>query len=178
MAANETFDGALSRLRPGMDRITLSDRVREWLSASVFKKLLHKLQIAHELAAGACKELLDQEVKLTPLLYPEKIDPEEEPLLEEVKQKLASFNSNKASASLNQIDTYLRLLSLLRGDHPRGLMPNVPPGYIVHRVRQLAEGTCLHSFRWDGGARGLSLFHIASYTAILAGLTPRWGVGW
>ena len=50
---------------------------------------------------------------------------------------------------------YQRLAALLRGDHPRGLLPPVPRGYIAFRLRDLAVGSCVGQFTWNSGGAWL-----------------------
>lgn len=49
------------------------------------------------------------------------------------------------------IHKYQRLTELLQGEQPRHLLPPTPRGYILSRVRALAEGPCLSAFTWNGG---------------------------
>jgi len=47
---------------------------------------------------------------------------------------------------------HLSLLQLLKGLQPAGLLAApLPPAYVSTRVRNLARGTCLEAFRWNGG---------------------------
>lgn len=54
-------------------------------------------------------------------------------------------------ACLHAVHGYCRLAALLRGEAPRGLLPPCPLGYVASRVRELAQGSCMQAFRWDGG---------------------------
>jgi hypothetical protein len=43
---------------------------------------------------------------------------------------------------------YSELLLLLSGRRPSELLPPTPPSYIVNRVWQLAQSTCVKDFNW------------------------------
>jgi hypothetical protein len=55
------------------------------------------------------------------------------------------------AAASNAIVTHTRLISLLRAELPRGLLPVTPPGYVARRVAELAEGSCVAEFKHDAG---------------------------
>ena len=50
------------------------------------------------------------------------------------------------------IHRYQKLTELLQGEQPRQLLPPTPRGYILARVRALAEGPCMTAFTWNGGS--------------------------
>lgn len=53
---------------------------------------------------------------------------------------------------LQAISKYSQLALLLRGKYPSGfLLDNAPEGYILQRIKQLANGTCMIDFKWAGG---------------------------
>ena len=52
---------------------------------------------------------------------------------------------------MQAIHKYQRLTDLLQGDQPRQLLPPTPRGYVVSRVRALAEGPCMAAFTWNNG---------------------------
>ena len=52
---------------------------------------------------------------------------------------------------LQAIHKYQRLGELLQGEQPRHLLPPTPRGYILSRVRALAEGPCVAAFTWNSG---------------------------
>lgn len=53
---------------------------------------------------------------------------------------------------VDAITKHQRLLALMRGEWARGLLPhsNVREGYMVQRIRELAEGTCLKNYEYPG----------------------------
>ncbi|KAJ6670458.1 hypothetical protein OIU85_014346 [Salix viminalis] len=53
---------------------------------------------------------------------------------------------------VDAITTHQRLLALMRGEWARGLLPhsNVRDDYMVKRIRELAEGTCLKNYEYLG----------------------------
>ena len=53
---------------------------------------------------------------------------------------------------LQAIHRYQRLTELLQGKHPQQLLPPTPQGYILTRVRALAEGPCMTAFTWNSGS--------------------------
>lgn len=52
---------------------------------------------------------------------------------------------------LQAIHQYQQLLLLLQGEQPRHLLPACPQGYLIARVRALAEGPCMTAFTWNSG---------------------------
>lgn len=53
--------------------------------------------------------------------------------------------------ALNAVITHLRLMTLLRAELPKGLLPAMPPGYAAQRILELAEGTCVVNFSFNSG---------------------------
>lgn len=53
-----------------------------------------------------------------------------------------------ARLSLQALHRYSELLLLLTGRRPSELLPPTPPSYIVNRVWQLAQSTCVKDFNW------------------------------
>lgn len=53
---------------------------------------------------------------------------------------------------VDAITKHQRLLALMRGEWARGLLPhsNVREDYMVQRIRELAEGTCLKNYEYPG----------------------------
>ena len=54
-------------------------------------------------------------------------------------------------SALEAVVTHLRLMALLRGELPKGLLAAVPPGYMSKRILELAEGTCVANFSYASG---------------------------
>lgn len=52
---------------------------------------------------------------------------------------------------MQAVKQYQNLTLLLRGENPRSVIPPVPRGYIASRLHDLAKGTCLGEFTWNGG---------------------------
>lgn len=52
---------------------------------------------------------------------------------------------------LQAIHRYQKLAEVLQGEQPRQLLPPTPKGYILARVRALAEGPCMTAFTWNSG---------------------------
>ncbi|XP_048234250.1 transmembrane protein 209 isoform X2 [Ricinus communis] len=54
---------------------------------------------------------------------------------------------------LDAITEHQRLHALMKGEWARGLLPhsNVPEDYMVQRIQELAEGTCLKNYEYVGG---------------------------
>eukprot|EP00882_Tetradesmus_deserticola_P022384 GHRQ01024286.1.p1 GENE.GHRQ01024286.1~~GHRQ01024286.1.p1 ORF type:complete len:284 (+),score=78.69 GHRQ01024286.1:605-1456(+) len=52
---------------------------------------------------------------------------------------------------LTALHRYSELLWVLSGRRPSELLPPAPPSYIATRVRQLAKGSCVKAFNWNGG---------------------------
>ena len=46
---------------------------------------------------------------------------------------------------------YKQLEALLQGRAPAGLLPPAPAAYVLERITQLAKGSCLAAFVWNGG---------------------------
>ncbi|KAK9851348.1 hypothetical protein WJX84_001241 [Apatococcus fuscideae] len=59
--------------------------------------------------------------------------------------------AEQLSLCLLAVSRYQRVGALLKGEQPRGILPPCPQGYIASRIRQLAEGSCVHDFEWNGG---------------------------
>ena len=53
--------------------------------------------------------------------------------------------------ALDAVITHLRLMTLLRAELPKGLLPAMPPGYAAQRILELAEGTCVVNFSFNSG---------------------------
>jgi hypothetical protein len=49
---------------------------------------------------------------------------------------------------VQSLHRYTELLLLLTGRRPSELLPPTPPSYIVNRVWQLAQSTCVKDFNW------------------------------
>ncbi|XP_050213359.1 uncharacterized protein LOC126664831 [Mercurialis annua] len=54
---------------------------------------------------------------------------------------------------VDAINEHQRLHALMKGEWSRGLLPhsNVPEDYMVQRIQELAEGTCLKNYEYMGG---------------------------
>ncbi len=46
---------------------------------------------------------------------------------------------------------YEQLLLVLQSRRPSDLLPPAPPGYLWSRLRQLAQGSCVAAYNWNGG---------------------------
>lgn len=59
---------------------------------------------------------------------------------------------------LDAITEHQRLKTLIKGELIKGLLPQstVPADFTVHRVRELAEGTCLKNFDYIGNGSGFN----------------------
>lgn len=156
LTANDTAQAALERLRPGVDRVSLTDRVREWISQCVLRQTMRALQVSTTLASDGCSKALQDTVDLQPLTQPDGINIEQqEKLLSDASAKLqqaASSNLN-ALTYLKYIERHHALLYTLNGYSPKGLAISVPPGYVVQRMSELMQGTCLEAFHWNGGGQ-------------------------
>ena len=58
---------------------------------------------------------------------------------------------DQRSSVLQAVVRYQRLEALLQGQAPQGVLPPAPRSYVLERIHQLAKGTCLASFVWNGG---------------------------
>lgn len=90
-----------------------------------------------------------------------------------------------AGALLRAVEDYMSLGRVLRGDFVPGILGATPPGYILTRTGQLAEGAApLAAMVWDGGApwgsRPWRPTHAPADSALLLYLlacyleAPRW----
>jgi hypothetical protein len=61
------------------------------------------------------------------------------------------LNPSLLQCCLQALHRYSELLWMLSGRRPSELLPPAPPSYIATRVRQLAQGSCVKAFNWNGG---------------------------
>ncbi|KAA6419224.1 MAG: hypothetical protein FRX49_10963 [Trebouxia sp. A1-2] len=123
----EALEDLLRQLKT--DRRTLEvwvERFREWMSKQVLQQLLvardQSAQLAH-IKAGFQQRLRPDTPSADPSLV-----------------------------CVQAIHRYQKLTELLQGEHPRQLLPPTPRGYILARVRALADGPCMTAFTWNGGS--------------------------
>ncbi|KAL4514510.1 hypothetical protein Ndes2437B_g01024 [Nannochloris sp. 'desiccata'] len=138
------------------------EQAREWFASDVLKPLMVAVHNAHlEVIAGAA-QLGFPGVRLTPLtdLGTDNANKtaDDSLMLAQISGRIEEYLRNPANQSNRQllncmqaIITYQKLLLLLRGEYPSSLLPPTPDGYLLKRIEELANGSCMLEFKWNGG---------------------------
>ena len=156
MATSRSVNDIFVALKPNSSRVELIDKTREWLSG-MLKQTHSKLRVSTALASDGCSRAMGRQVALTSLVEPEQINFEEEQsVLEQAasqfEQMDARMSNNNSALFARYIRRHERMLAVIRGTAKHGLITTTPPGYVVKRMRELADGTCLEHFQWDAGS--------------------------
>mmetsp|Transcript_470 Transcript_470/g.1267 ORF Transcript_470/g.1267 Transcript_470/m.1267 type:complete len:383 (+) Transcript_470:1698-2846(+) len=156
-------------LRLGITEATLdiwTERFREWMAFNVLQPLVVAINNAASNVVAATQGVGWQGVRLTELgqippanqvrhLHGE-TEADDQMIISQI---LESLRSKQRTQGLTQADiacyeavmAYTHLSRLLSGNHPQGLLPAAPRGYIAARVRALADSTCMMAFEWNKG---------------------------
>ncbi|DBA96783.1 TPA: hypothetical protein ACH3X3_012952 [Trebouxia sp. C0006] len=162
----EALEDLLRQLKT--DRRTLEvwvERFREWMSKQVLQQLLIAAEKAHKDVQAACAAV-SVPVNVIPLSqgvsqvadYHQSAAGDQIAQLAHIKagfqQRLRpdTPSSDPGLLCVQAIHRYQKLTELLQGEQPRQLLPPTPRGYILARVRALAEGPCMTAFTWNGGS--------------------------
>ncbi|EFN51830.1 hypothetical protein CHLNCDRAFT_54824 [Chlorella variabilis] len=138
------------------------ERLREWMAAKVLKPLVNAVDNAHTSVIETAARIGWQGVQLQPLEGQggqQRNHADDELVVAQMREQLLARMRSlgslqppvEANACLEAVNAYQRLSALLRGEYPPGLLPPTPQGYIVARICELAEGSCLAAFEWNRG---------------------------
>ncbi|PRW20681.1 Transmembrane 209 [Chlorella sorokiniana] len=139
-----------------------TERLREWMAARVLKPLVRAIDTAHTNVIDTAARIGWQGVQLQPLeslSAQQRNHADDEVVVAQMREQLLARMRSlgslqppaEATACLEAVNAYQRLSALLRGEYPAGLLPPTPQGYVVARIRELAEGSCMAAFEWNKG---------------------------
>eukprot|EP00887_Chlorella_sp_A99_P005136 scaffold25.g5136.t1 len=170
------------------------ERLREWMAFQVLKPLVAHIDSAAADVAAAAARLGWAGVQLAPL--PDTLAgtgrssaADDAVVVDQVRQQLlarmpaaGAAAPAEAVACLEACNAYLFLSALVKGEAPPNLLPPAPPAYIVSRIRELADGSCVGAFSWNRGGTGwsadlpqdasLAFYLLAAFLA-----APQWVTG-
>lgn len=140
------------------------ETLREWIACRVLQPLEKAISAAHSNVVNTAASLGFQNVNLTNLndlgLEPSSKLADDTHTLNQLHHAVAdAMASNQMNASnpryqkcRQAILTYHNLLLLLRGEFlPGSLVSSDPDGYILKRIKELSNGTCMKDFMWNSG---------------------------
>jgi Cytochrome B561, N terminal len=195
--------GALQRL--DLTQRTLMggiENLREWMAEQVLHPLITAIDTAHSGVTTTASALgwsslilspLDSSVSGNGAHNTARADDELQVsgLKGQIMDRLRSMGGglhyscpSEVSACLEAINTYQGISALLKGEFPSGLLVATPNGYILSRLRRLADGPVVKAFEWSSGGEWMGkawtpddlptdsslLFYI--FSAYLA--APKW----
>lgn len=140
------------------------ETLREWIACRVLQPLEKAISAAHSNVVNTAASIGFQNVTLTNLhdlgLEPSSKLADDTHTLNQLHHAVTSaMASNQMNASnpryqkcRQAILTYHSLLLLLRGEFlPGSLVSSDPDGYILKRIKELSNGTCMKDFMWNNG---------------------------
>ena len=139
------------------------ETLREWIACRVLQPLEKAISVAHSNVIHTAASIDLKNVRLTDLndfgVEPSSRLADDTHTLHQLHSAVVQAMSNPMNASdpryqkcLTAILAYHNLLLLLRGEFLAGsLLPPAPDGYILKRIKELANGTCMKDFMWNSG---------------------------
>jgi len=142
------------------------ERYREWMAAAVLKPLVRLVDHLHEDVNKQLKEAGAQDATLPSIVS---VIEGQGAGIQDATQK-AEFLFRRCQAACSGpsvlyhqqeqlrgimlgITQHQQLLQVLMGKCPQDLLPPSPPTYLLNRIRELARGSCMKEFNWNGGGR-------------------------
>ena len=144
------------------------EALREWIACRLLQPLVKVIAVAHTNVINSAKSI-GIEVPRDSLIDLNDYGAEPSSRLSDQMLSLGNFyaqvtqqmavgaNANNPTAlkryerCLRSIVTYNGLLRLLRAELIPGLLPASPDGYILRRIKELANGTAMYDFVFDAG---------------------------
>ncbi|KAG2487595.1 hypothetical protein HYH03_013874 [Edaphochlamys debaryana] len=163
----EVEDFVVTVLAAQQDWLELwTERLREWLAGRVLQPLVAAVAGAHE-PVNALLQQFSQAPRLPPL--PDILGDarpagggggDVDGVLRSLQASLAQAvatqphapTTPKAKELLAAVNRYADLLALVRGKRPSDILPPSNAAYVWARLQQLAAGSCLKDFTWNGGS--------------------------
>jgi hypothetical protein len=150
------------------------ETLREWIACRLLQPLEKRISAAYKNVINSAKSIgrdalinglidlndcgVDTSSKLSDQRAPL------ENLLSQIRNERLhpSIGSNQAALGrydtcIHAIITYKSILELLRGEFLHGtFLSSAPDGYILKRIKELANGTCMKDFLWNSGGESSS----------------------
>ena len=151
------------------------ESLREWIACRVLQPLEKLISVAYKNVIHSARSIPIDGIERVELMDLNEYSGEAssrlsdqratlENLLAQVYHKKADPMISSNQAMLERCDTCIRsiiayksIMELLRGEFLQGtFLSSAPDGYILKRIKELANGTCMKDFLWNSGGESSS----------------------